>query len=82
MPELQGSRARRIVVLEADLDRESYVKRWANGEVESTRAMRQSQATLNEEVFKGESKESAEDLGEEEPSDAEEDEEERWGGRR
>ena len=63
------------MVLEANPDPESYVKRWAIGEVESTRAMRQSQATLDEEAFEGELEESAEDLREEEPSDAEEDEE-------
>ena len=65
----------RIVVLEADLNRESYVKRWPNGEVESIREVRQRQATLEEEAFTGESEESAEDLVEEEPLDAEEDEE-------
>ena len=57
----------RIVVLEADLDRKSYVKRWANGEVESTREVRQKQATLDEDAFSGESEESMEDLVEEEP---------------
>ena len=60
------------MVLEADPDRESYVKRWASGEVESTRAVRQSQSTLDEEAIEEKSKASAEDLGEEEPSDAKE----------
>ena len=73
--ELQVKGLQRIVVLEADPDRESYVKQWANGEVESTREVRQRQATLNEEAFFGESEESAKDLVEEEPLDAEEDEE-------
>ena len=63
------------MVLEADPDRKLYIKRWANGEVESTRAVRQSQATLDEEAFEGKLEESAKDLKEEEPPDAEEDEE-------
>ena len=75
VPELQVKGLHRIVVLEADPDRKSYVKWLANGEVESTREVRQRQATLDEEAFSGESKESAEDLVEEEPLDAEEDEE-------
>ena len=63
------------MVLEPDSDRESYVKRWANGEVESTREVHQRQATLSEEPFFGESEEFAEDLVEEETVDAKEDEE-------
>ena len=74
VPELQVKGLQRIVVLEADPDRESYVKRWANGEVESTREVCQRQATLDEKAFSRESEEFAEDLVEEEPLDAEEDE--------
>ena len=59
VPKLQVKGLQRIVLLEADPDRESYVKRWANGEVESTREVCQRQATLDEEAFSRESKESA-----------------------
>ena len=41
VPELQGSQARRIVVLEANPECESYVKRWASGEMDNTRAVHQ-----------------------------------------
>ena len=74
VPELQGSRVRRIVVLEANPERESYVKRWASGEMDNTRAVRQTQASMDEEAEEGEPDESGENLGEEDPSEGDEDE--------
>ena len=63
-----------IVVLEANPERESYVKRWASGEMDNTRAVRQTQASMDEEAEEGEPDESWENLGEEDPLEGEEDE--------
>ena len=65
VPELQGLAGTLwIVVLEANPDRESYVKRWASGEMDNTRAVHQTQASIDEEAEEGEPDESGENLGE------------------
>ena len=46
------------MVLEANPERESYVKRWASGEMDNTRAVRQTQASMDEEAEEGELDES------------------------
>ena len=49
VPELEGSRAQRIVVLEGDPDREAFVKRWASGGKHVRSAIRSSRHSTKEE---------------------------------
>ena len=49
VPELEGSRAQRIVVLEGDPDREAFVKHWANGSKHVQFAIRSSRHSTEEE---------------------------------
>ena len=74
VPELHGSRTCRIVVLEANPERESHLKRWASGKIDNTRAVGQTQVSMDEEAEEGEPDESRENLGKEDPSEGDEDE--------
>ena len=49
VPELEGSRAQRIVVLEGDPNREAFVKRWASGDKHVRFAVRSSWHSTEEE---------------------------------
>ena len=73
VPELQGSRVRRIVVLEANPKRESYVKRWANGDGQH----KGSAPNTDQYGLRGGRRRTRRvegDLGEEDPSEGDEDE--------
>ena len=49
VPELKGSRAQRVMVLEGDLDREAFMKRWASGDKHVRSAIRSSWHSTEEE---------------------------------